>query len=311
MDESWQQLKRLREALDDMEVMWKPFGFGLLWPSPAATVAPAIWELAEERNQPAFSESEPGDLHLRPIGGWLDPTPDRTYCIRWWGDKKGVEAFKTWCEKVCGFFRKHPDSAPELFVPPVKPVLPSWDFRFEPPTWEPPSGYYWTLNAFCTLAAKNPHLTRTKEHPLLQKSDIQRQADVQVITTTRLQFGDGPAEWSAGEISFLELEADAVTFGSRLLDELIADATPPMNVDVGKGVIYVKGVPVDVDRLHARFVAVIVAANGGSVSGTVIRNELDLPEDDRIDRTIWDKLPREVRDQIEPQKGKGYRLRQG
>jgi hypothetical protein len=81
-------------------------------------------------------------------------------------------------------------------------------------------------------------------------------------------------------------------------------------VDVGKGVIYVKGTPVDVDRLHAQFVAVIVAANGGSVSGKVIRKELGLTEGERIDRTIFNKLPAEVRDQIEPATGKGYRLRQ-
>ncbi len=308
MDECYQQLKRLRGALEDMVGMWKPFGFGLLWPSPAAAISPAIWEVAEEEaNKVAFA---PCDLHLRVLS-WLDPAPDRTYCIRWWGDKGGVKAFKGWCEKLWGFFNNHLKQAPDLLVPPVKPVLPSWDFRFEPLIWEPPSGYYWTLNAFGTVAAKNPHLTLTKRHEVLDTASIQvGQAYVQVIPTTQRSFEDALPKPPAVKILLLELEADAITFGSRLLDQLIADAVPNVSVDVERGVIYLKDIPVEVDRHYAQVVAVIVAANRGWVSGKAICEELELPVDHRIDRTIK-KLPIEVRDQIETKPGKGYRLRHG
>ena len=47
-----------------------------------------------------------------------------------------------------------------------------------------------------------------------------------------------------------------------------------------------------------------MAANGGWVSGPEIMKKLDLV---RIDRTIK-KLPKEVRDQIESDPGKGYRV---
>ena len=301
MDE---QLKRLQETLQDMAGMWKPFGFGLLWPSPAATISPAIWKLAEEGSDPAFAYYEPGSLHSLPVKSWLDPTPDRTYCIRWWGDQGGVEAFKGWCEKVWGCFNQHPNQAPELFVPRPNPGLPSWVFSFQASSSTPLSGYYWTLNAFCMVAVKNPHLTLTKTHEVLDTANIQvEQADVQVIPTKPRSFGDNPPELPAVKISFLEFEADAITFGSWVLDQLVADEAPALHVDVANGVIYVNGIPVAVDRLHAQIVAEIAAGNGRSVSGTEIMKKLNLV---RIGRTIK-KLPKEVRDQIKSDAGKGYR----
>jgi hypothetical protein len=235
----------------------------------------------------------------------LDPAPDRTYCIRWWGDKKGVEAFKKWGTKLHAFFRQYRELAPELFVPSVTPVLPRWAFSFEPPVWEPASGYYWTLNVLGRFAIKHPRITRTEEHVLFDTSNTR---DVQVIPTKQRHFGDDDTEQPPVTISFLELEADAITVGLRSLDQ-IAGELPPLQVDVENGVIYFRDKPVSNDRLQAEFVAMIVAANGGWVSGNDIRKKLGLSEDDRIDRTVVKKLPREVRDQLETEGGKGYRYR--
>ena len=47
--ESYQRrLMRLRDDLEDMGGRWEPFGFSLLWPSPAARVSAAAWECAED-----------------------------------------------------------------------------------------------------------------------------------------------------------------------------------------------------------------------------------------------------------------------
>lgn len=294
MATSQQRLKRLRDALEDMVGVREPFGFGILRPSPAARVSSDTWKAAEEAVAPHFVHY---DRHLRPPPAWLDPAPDRTYCIRWWGDKKGVEAFKEWGRKAYGVLRQQQKLALDLFVPPVRP---GWVFTFERPKSQRASGYYWTLNAFAGLAVKNPQLTGTKEHLLL---DIPHSQECAVIPTNQI------AEQPLVTILFLEIEVDAITLGLRLLDQLMTGELPSLQVDRKNGVIYVKGKPVAVDPLQAQAVALIVVANGGWVSGTKIRERLKLPEDDRIDRTIFGKLPQKVREQIETQKGKGYRFR--
>ena len=84
---------------------------------------------------------------------------------------------------------------------------------------------------------------------------------------------------------------------------------PLLHVDVEDGVIYVKGKPVAVDRLQAQAVAMLVEAKGAWVKGREIRDKLGLPEDDRIERNIFKKLPRQVREQIESEGFTGRRIR--
>jgi biotin operon repressor len=267
-------------------------------------VSPAVWERAEEAVEPYFANY---DRHLRPPLSWLDPAPDRTFCIRWWGDKAGVEDFKEWSRTAYGVLRQHPELSPALFVPPVRPVPPAWVFTFEQPVAESVSGYYWTANALVGWVTKNPQLTRTKEHRLF---DVPHSAECAAIPTKQRRLDeDDVAEQPPVKVLFLELEADAITLALRLLYQLTTGELPSLQVDRKNGVIYLKGTPVRVDPFQAQFVAVIVAANGGWVSGNEIRRQLKLSEGERIDRTIFAKLPQQVREQIETKQGKGYRLR--
>ena len=308
MEEYQKRLLLRRDELQDMEGQWEPIGFGILWPSPVARVSLATWELAEDACKPYCCDRR--DEHLHRLSRWLDMTPDGTLCIQWWGDEEGVEAFKGWAKKVDDVFRQHPKAAPQSFVPPVRPVPPASYFGYGPLGWKPPTGHYRTLNALSTLAVKNPHLTRTWERVILNTSETRTPVDVQVIPTRpRSLHSDDQQDEPPVKVSFLEIEEDAITLGLRSLDLLIGDATPRLNVDVPNGVIYVKGTPVTVDRLHARAVALLVEANGAWVSSNDIRKKLSLDEDNRIDRTIFKQLPRSVQDQLESQTGKGRRIR--
>jgi hypothetical protein len=301
MDKHRGRLQRLRDRLEDMDGKWEPFGFGILQPSPAARVSLATWELAEDACKPHFDRCD-GRLH-RPRR-WLDITPDGTYCIQWWGDKDGVEAFKRWADDVQVAFRQAP-TAPELFVPSVRPVPPASAYSFEPSPWKPPSGYYWTLNALAMFAIQNPHITRTHE----QVAHTEGPVELQVIPTRRRSLrDDGHQEDPPVTILYLEIEADAVALGLRSLNQLITKDIPSLHVDVENGVIYVKGIPVAVDRLQARAVEVLVAANGAWVTAKEIIEKLNLDEDERIDRTIFKKLPRPVKEQIESSGFSGRRI---
>lgn len=307
MDKHRKRLQRLRDKLEDMEGKWEPFGFGILRPSPAATVSLAMWELAEDACKPHFDHC---DERLHRPRRWLDITPDGTYCIQWWGDEKGVEAFKKWAEDVQVTFRQSPMAAPELFVPSVRPVPSASAYVFGPSPWKPPSGYYWTLNALAKFAIHNPHITRTKEKVVLNTADTKGPVDVHVIPTRRRSLrDDGHQEDQPVTISYLEIETDAVTLGLRSLDQLITNDIPSLHVDVENDVIYVKGIPVAVDRLQAQAVEVLVTANGAWVTAKEIIKKLKLDEDERIDRTIFKKLPRPVQKQIESSGFSGRRIR--
>ncbi len=187
------------------------------------------------------------------------------------------------------FFQRHPELTPELYVPPLKYKWQPLQYGFISLNPEPLSGYHLTLNAFTKLALTN-QITQYKEHEI----DIS----------------------DPFKFSFLELEAEAISIAKGSLDQIakvlpdqIASVPPSLQVDVEEGVIRVMGIPVAVDRLQAQFVAKIIDFKGGWVSGTEIKKYLGLPEDYRIDRNIYKKLPQDVREQIESSKGKGYRWR--
>ena len=50
------------------------------------------------------------------VDGWLDRSPDSSYCIWWWGDKSVVEEYKKWGDKLYGLLSDYPDLVP----------VPSW-----------------------------------------------------------------------------------------------------------------------------------------------------------------------------------------
>ncbi len=219
--ENNKQLKHLRDRLEDMEGKWKPFGFGILRPSLAAWVQPAIWELAENVCKPHFNYR---DERLHRLSHWLDITPDRTYCIQWWGDEEGVEAFKKWAEDVQVAIRRSPTAAPELFVPSIRPVSPASAYSFGPSSWKPTSGYYWTLNALAMFAIKNPHITLTNEHEVLNTADSKGSVDVQVIPTrSRSLRDDDSHEDPPVIISYMEIEENAITLGLQFIDQFLKD----------------------------------------------------------------------------------------
>jgi len=303
MNKLHERLKRLRDRLEDMEGKWKPFGFGILRPSPAAEVSLATWELAEDACEPHFGQWD--GLH-RPRR-WLDMTPDGTYCIQWWGDAEGVEAFKKWADDVQVALRRSSTTVPKLFVPPVRPVPPSWVYSFGPSPWKPPSGYYWTLNAFSMLAIQNPHITLTKERVALT-IDTKNPANVNVIPTRQRSLRDDDAHDNGPvTISYLETEEDALTVGLRVLAQLITNEIPPIYVE--NDVIFLKGKAVTgVSSLTAQAVGMLVAANGDWVKGEEIRRRLKLPEKIRLDR-IFARLPPRVKNLIESEPFTGRRIR--
>jgi hypothetical protein len=306
MEKHWERLKRLRDRLEDMEGKWKSFGYGILRPSVAADVSLAVWELAEAACKPYFFDRSDSRLH-RPRR-WLDRTPDGTYCVQWWAyyEEEGVEAFKKWAEDVQVAFTVHSVAAPELFVPSVRPVPSASAYSFGPSSWEPPSGHYWTLNALAKLAIQNPHWTHTKERVVLDASETP--VDVRVIPTRFRSLNDDDLkEEPSVEISFLEIEEDAITLGLRSLDQLITNEIPLMYVE--DGVIYVKGKAVVVDHLLAHAVAILVEAKGAWVPGKEITDKLGLVEDKHLGRNLFDKLPPEVRNLVESKRGNGFRIR--
>jgi biotin operon repressor len=285
MEDVKQEIKRLKEDLIQLDGVWEHFGFGMLQAIPTCKLHPDTWRQMEESiklEYPKFSRA------LDPEKAWLDPEPNATICIRWWGDKNGVEAFIKWCRLIYGFFQRHPDLTPELYVPPIELHVPPIEderqqygpYGYASLSPEPLLDYHLTLNVISKMAVSHRHITKYKEHEIESSYPF--------------------------KLYFLELEDEAISIAKASLDQM-----PSMMpfLQVNGYVILVKGEPVVINPVLAQFIAMLLDANGNWVSGTDIKKNLDLPETERIDRTILDKLPREVRDQIESEKGKGYRLR--
>ena len=77
-DEARKRLQRLRDALDDMSGVWRPFGFGLLRSVPERVPTAKTWEYLEELICPHFSH-EPMSATLDHFFSWLDRSPTWHY----------------------------------------------------------------------------------------------------------------------------------------------------------------------------------------------------------------------------------------
>jgi hypothetical protein len=92
------KLKRLLHELEDVLSQAGPFGFGAISVEPPTPVkTQSVWQVVADRI-PLTDDDGSITLERKPIQ--LEPLPDGTACIRWWGDQAGIEKFKLWAGRA-------------------------------------------------------------------------------------------------------------------------------------------------------------------------------------------------------------------
>jgi hypothetical protein len=98
MPDMTRTLYRLCDELEDTLAKVKSFGFGIISTEPCTAIASrTTWETVASLIP---STTEGGAIILEVGPKWLEPFPDGTGCVRWFGHADGVAAFAKWSDRA-------------------------------------------------------------------------------------------------------------------------------------------------------------------------------------------------------------------
>jgi hypothetical protein len=101
-------------------------GFKLLRTVGGRPLPLAAWQVLDRYVLPNWDGPKPIGARVH----WVDPFPDETECVWWWGDARAVDDFQAWADHT---------------------AIALWGARDSLPQLSTERGYYGTLKTFCTL----------------------------------------------------------------------------------------------------------------------------------------------------------------
>lgn len=303
-DKARERLQRLRDVLEDMSGTWGPFGFGMLRTVPAFVPNYCTWEYLEGFFAPRFAPRRKSG-RITKCDSWLDRSPTWHYCIWWWGDKRGVEEYKKWGDKMYGLISDYPELVslpswlPETpctnlstgsYIIPSGPPL---DYRL---------GYHGSLVALLSFAAQDPALARIEESVILEGRTITG-AYVQDAPSTIPRDG---MFYPWLKYVFTEVYADGITFARQVMDRLLGRSRHEFHVDVKNKAVRLDDVTFHIEDEDVLLVLQFYEEAAGNLrTYDWIREQSPLLHGVRIERVVIPKIPEPIRNLIKRVRGKG------
>ena len=161
---------------------------------------------------------------------WVDPFPEATNCIWWWGHRKTVEKFCEWADETSIALWEYTDVLAE-------------------PTRS--KGYYGTLDTFCSIGLKENLL---EQRVLLDVNSLHSRQRQQ-LPSSLLKAEPPPV------VHLLDVSEDALTFSRSVLDYLL-EAVPRFIVDVANKRGQWKGIQYDLSEEQAVILDMLLANLG-------------------------------------------------
>lgn len=292
-------LQRLCDDLDEALVRSNSFGFGLIVTEPAVSVATgSVWN-SVARLIP--SKTEGGALILETGSIILDPFPDGTGCIRWFGDANGIAAFQEWAGRA-GRILSDLEIIPEHTT-----------------TKEVPNDRFGRK-----LVIGDPLLAGGKPYRMLEQLALALKQEcpefVEQIMLDSAQLGSAEQQ---RKIGVPIMEGKPVTFSFLRLPPLQQRAIssfkklcrlrgePRLAVDVKNLTVTLDGLTYPLDHEHVLVLESIISGGGNPVSRKTMQDRhASLALNDRLDRKIDDLKQRcpEVYELIARIPRKGYSI---
>jgi hypothetical protein len=263
----------LREAQEVSRHLFRFMGFHILSAAPPAAQPREVWLHVSEV---AYATQET----IRVAERWIDPFPDGSQCLWWWGDTKAVGAFCKWGDETAVALCEYRDSLPDLSD--------CTDM-----------GYYGTLRILCELA-------------LIDK-------DGNLVTQRALDFSPPlrrhrlmPAFMNecqpAITFSILETCDEGSIFCLKVLNHLLDDV-PRLVVDLPSRCVHWKGTTYPLDEAQINIVNLLLANRGkGPLSEKMMKDSCVMLNGVHFNRAMRERLPKPLQDLVKSAKGKGWWL---
>ncbi len=254
------QLERLSDDLADLIELSSPHcGLGLfvLREPVGVLIPPSGWAFLDERLDEARRAR--GSIRMEP-DPWLDPFPDGTACIRWWGAADEAKAFQKWTVRASAFFRSYVPLPAGIAMPP---------------------GYHGAIRTFIQLAKTNASL-----FPRLETRTI---LDVKALSPAKRRLlppivqSIVPPPVFTYDDGFHREKVAQLTL-RILTDE--ATRPPRLEVDVEAGTITIDGKTHREDEVWVHILHLLISANGRPILRREMRKDPVLEPYDSLNLQI-------------------------
>jgi hypothetical protein len=294
-----------------MRGVWRPFGFGLLRSVPEVVPTQPTLDYLEEIICPHFIHGPP-PVNLGHFFSWLERSPDWRNCVWWWGDKKGVEEYKRWGDKLYGVLSEYPELIPIVSVaepdssaePEETSLLRATPYVFSTPVEKPRLGYHGSLAALCSFAAQAPALARIEDRVVVDGLAVGPGADVEHTGLPSLP--PCGTFWKGLKYVFTEIDADGIMLAKRVLDRLLGRSRHDFHVNRKQMTVRLDDVTFSItDDMVLLVLEFYEEAAGNPRTFAWMQAQDPLLHGVRIDRVVIPKIPEPIRNLIKSVRGQG------